>query len=251
LSEEVTVKHACLKGCAGGFNVKRYMEIRAKAAIEPSELKQKSKISAYSSDIHMEHPKLYKLLRDWRNNKASELNVEAYMVLPQKLLLELTTKMPVSFADLKKIKGVGAKKAAQFGKEIVNIIIGYKVGEKIEVSESEDDIETEQKPKLPKIDSKLVSFEMFKSGKSIDSIAKERGMVVSTIEAHLSHYVGTGELGIERLVDPKKKELITAWYLQNPTLGSGPAKAALGDNFSYSELRFVWIYLMHTKQLMV
>ena len=251
LSEEVTVKHACLKGCAGGFNVKRYMEIRAKAAIEPSELKQKSKISAYSSDIHMEHPKLYKLLRDWRNNKSSELNVEAYMVLPQKLLLELTTKMPVSFADLKKIKGVGAKKAAQFGKEIVNIIIGYKVGEKIEVSESEDDIETEQKPKPPKIDSKLVSFEMFKSGKSIDSIAKERGMVVSTIEAHLSHYVGTGELGIERLVDPKKKELITAWYLRNPTLGSGPAKAALGDNFSYSELRFVWIYLMHTKQLMV
>jgi len=251
LSEEVTVKHACLKGCAGGFNVKRYMEIRAKAAIEPSELKQKSKTSAYSSDIHMEHPKLYKQLRAWRNNKASELNVEAYMVLPQKLLLELTTKMPVSFADLKKIKGVGAKKAAQFGKEIVNIIIGYKVGEKMEVTEPEDDMEPEIKPKLPKIDTKLVSYEMFKNGKSIDAIAKERGFVASTIEAHLSHYVGTGELGLEGLVDPKKAALISDWYLQHPMLGSGPAKAALGENVSFSELRFVWIYLMYTKQITV
>src|SRR5665647_288163 len=251
LSEEVTVKHACLKGCAGGFNVKRYMEIRAKAAIEPSELKQKSKTSAYSSDIHMEHPKLYKQLRAWRNNKASELNVEAYMVLPQKLLLELTTKMPVSFADLKKIKGVGAKKAAQFGKEIVNMIIGYKVGEKMEVTEPEDDMEPEIKPKLPKIDTKLVSYEMFKNGKSIDAIAKERGFVASTIEAHLSHYVGTGELGLEGLVDPKKAALISDWYLQHPMLGSGPAKAALGENVSFSELRFVWIYLMYTKQITV
>lgn len=249
LSEEVTVKHACLKGCAAGFNVKRYMEIRAKAAIEPSELKQKSKIAAFSSDIHMEHPKLYKLLRTWRNNKASDLNVEAYMVLPQKLLLELTTKMPVSFADLKKIKGVGAKKAAQFGKEIVNMIIGYKVGEHMEVSEPDDDIEPEQKPKLPKIDTKVVSYELFKSGQSIDAIAKERGFVASTIEAHLSYYVGTGELGLERLVDPKKAAVISDWYLKNPMLGSGPAKAALGDNVSFSELRFVWIYLLHTKQI--
>jgi len=249
LSEEVTVKHACLKGCAGGFNVKRYMEIRAKAAIEPSELKQKSKIAAFTSDIHMEHPKLYKLLRTWRNNKASDLNVEAYMVLPQKLLLELTTKMPVSFADLKKIKGVGAKKAAQFGKEIVDMIIGYKVGEKMEVSESDDDIEPELKPKLPKIDTKVVSYELFKSGQSIDAIAKERGFVASTIEAHLSYFVGTGELGLERLVDPKKAAIISDWYLKNPMLGSGPAKAALGDNVSFSELRFVWIYLMYTKQI--
>jgi len=249
LNEEVTIKNSCLKGCAQGFNVKRYMEIRAIAAIEPSELKQKSKVPAFSSDIHMEHPKLYNLLRAWRNNKASELNVEVYMVLPQKLLLELTTKMPVSFADLKRIKGVGAKKAAQFGKEIVDIIIGYKVGEKMEVSETE--VEPEQKPKLPKIDTKLISYEMFKNGKSIEVIAKERGFVVSTIEAHLSYYVGTGELGLDKLVDPKKAAIISAWYLRNPTLGSGPAKAALGDNVSYSELRFVWIYLMHTKQLMV
>ena len=251
LSDEVTVKHACLKGCAGGFNVKRYMEIRAKAAIEPSELKQKSKVPAFSSDIHMEHPKLYNQLRAWRNNKASELNVEAYMVLPQKLLLELTTKMPVSFADLKKIKGVGAKKAPQFGKEIVNMIIGYKVGEKMEVSEPEDDSEPEQKPKLPKIDTKLITYGMFKNGKTIDAIAKERGFVASTIEAHLSYYVGTGELGLERLVDPKKAATITEWYLKNPMLGSGPAKAALGDNVSFSELRFVWIYLMYTKQITV
>ena len=243
LGDDVSLKHACLKGCAGGFTVKRYMEIRAKAAIEPSELKQKSKTAAFYPDIHMEHPNLYKLLRAWRNNKASDLNVDAYMVLPQKLLLELTTKMPISFADLKKIKGVGAKKAAQFGKEIVNIIIGYKVGEHMEVQDPEDDHEPEVKPKLPRLDTKLISYGMFKSGKSIVDVAKERQMTFSTIETHLAHFVGTGELDIERLIDPDKLAVISAWFIKNNTSNLTPAKAELGEDYSYSELRLVLKHL--------
>lgn len=251
LNDDVALKHSCLKGCVDGFTVKKYMEIRAKAAIEPAELKQKNRMAAFTTDIHMEHPELYKLLKNWRNNKAAELNAEAYMVLPQKLLLELTNKMPVSFADLKKIKGIGAKKAVQFGKELVNIIIGYKVGQHMEVSELQVDVEPEAKPKLPKIDTKLISLGMFKSGKSIDEVAKERGLAISTINEHLAHFVETGDLGIERLLDPAKAKIISEWFFKNNTYSTSDAKAELGENYSYFELRFVLKYLFYTKQITV
>lgn len=249
LNEEATIKHACLKGCLDGFKVKQFMEIRAKASIDPSDKKVKTKASTFSPDSNMKHPELYKKLRAWCNQKADDLNVDTYMILPYKVLIELIVQLPASTSDLRKVKGFGAKKVSQFGKEILAIIMEYRIRTNMKIPDIQPDIEPETAPKVPKTDTKLVSFELFKSGKSIDTIAKERGFVASTIESHLSHYVGTGELGLDRLVDPKKAAIISAWYKKNPTLGSGPAKAALGDNVSFSELRFVWIYLMHTKQI--
>jgi len=250
LNEEVTVKHACVKGCEDGFNVKHYMEIRAKAAIDTADKKLNNKASTFTPDHNMKHPELYKKLRAWCNQKADDQNVDTYMILPYKVLIELISQLPASIPELKKVKGFGAKKVSQFGKEILEILLEYRIRTKMEIPVAPPYIEPEIEIKAPKGDTKLVSYELFLRGKSVDVIAKERGLAVSTIESHLSYYVGTGELGIERLVDPKKAAIISAWYLRNPTLGSGPAKAALGDNVSYSELRFVWIYLMHTKQLM-
>ena len=249
LSEDVTVKYACLKGCAEGFNVKQYMEIRAKAAIDPSDKKLKNKASAFSFDNNMNHPELYRILRTWCNQKADDMNVDTFMILPYKVLIELIHQLPASIADLRKVKGFGAKKVNQFGKEILSIIIEYRI--RMKIPDKQGDIEPYVETTLPKTDTKIVSFELFKSGKSIDEVAKSRGMVVSTIETHLAYFVETGELGIEKLVSPEKTTLISDWYLRNPTLGSGAAKAELGDGVSYSELRFVWKYLVYTKQITV
>ncbi len=247
LSDDVIVKHACLKGCTDGFNVKQYMEIRAKAAIEPSDKKLKNKATIFSSNLNMKHPDLYKKLRSWCNQKAYDLNVDTYMILPYKVLIELISQLPVSTSELKKVKGFGAKKVSQFGKEIIEIITEYRMHTKVEIP----DIQPKIEDKVIKKDTKLVSFELFKNGKSIVEIARERELAVSTIESHLAYFIETGQLGLERLVNSAKTAIITAWYLQNPTLGSGSAKEALGDGVSYAELRFVWKYLVLTKQITV
>ena len=251
LNEDLTIKQACLKGCMDGFNVQHYMQIRAKAAIEPGDKKLKNKENTFSKDKNIKNPDLYKKMRAWCNQKADELNVDTYMILPYKVLIELISQLPASTSELRRVKGFGAKKVSQFGKEILQMINEYRVEMKMEIPVVSEVIEPEIKTKANKVDTKLVSFELFKSGKSTDAIAWQRGLTISTVETHLSYYVAAGELGIERLVDPKKEAIISAWYLKNPTLGPGPAKTALGDNVSFSELRFVWIYLMHTKQLTV
>lgn len=249
LGEEATVKLACLKACTEGFAVKQYLEVRAKAAIEPADKKQKSKTSSFSSDGHVANPDLYRALRAWCNQKADDLNVDTYMILPYKVLIELTAQMPVTIPGLKKVKGFGQKKVAQFGREILSIIIEYRIRMKMDVPAQQETIEPEEEVKTPKTETKLVSFELFKSGKSIAEIAEIRHYAFSTIEEHLVHYVGTGELEIEGFVTPEKIALISGWFLKNPTLALGPAKAELGDGVSYSELKFVRKYLEYSKQI--
>ena len=157
LSDDVHLKLACLDGCKSGFLVKNYMEIRAKSAIEPAVAKQKFRSAVFSPDGLMPHPDLYKTIRTWRGNKADELNVDAYMILPQKTLLELVTHLPSTLSELKKVKGFGAKKLAQFGKEILPLIIEYRIHHKMELPAGQFDDEPEEPIKAPKVDTKLVS----------------------------------------------------------------------------------------------
>ena len=249
LSEDTHLKLACLNGCRTGFTVKGYMEIRAKSAIEPSGTKPKFKSSSLASDGLMPHPDLYKALKTWRGHKADELNVDTYMILPQKTLLELITHLPSSLSELKRVKGLGTKKITQFGKEILPIIIEYRIQNKMELSDRQLDNEPEEEPKTPKVDTKLVSFESYQGGKTIAQIAYERSLTISTIEGHLAYFIGTGELGIDKLVSKEKIALISDWFLKNNTVNLGSAKAGLGDLVNYAELKCVLNYLVFTKQI--
>jgi len=249
LSEDSHLKLACLNGCMNEFTVKRYMEIRAKSAIEPAEKVHKFKTSPLASEGLMPNPGLYATLKSWRNQKADDLNLDAYLILPQKTLLELIAHLPSTIAELKRVKGFGAKKVAQFGKEILPLIIKYRIENKLGVSEIQPESEPDEEIKPAKTDSKLLSFELFRSGKSVREIAAERNMAVTTIEGHLSHYVGLGELSIEELVSPEKVAEISRWYIENRSNSLGAAKAELGDNISYSELKYVLKYLVFSEHI--
>lgn len=253
LGEDVSVKNVCLKSCIAGFSTNRYMEARAKAAIGPSELKTKNNnnFNTVPQSMHTPHPELYKQLNVWRRQKAEILNVEIFMVLPQKAVMDLADKIPVTIAGLKTVKGMGPKKVAQFGKEILGIIIGYRKSANIVMPDNQEEVEDKISNMTAKQGSHSISLELFKTGKSIEEVAKERGLANSTVESHLAHFVGTGELGIDRLVDTQKRELISEWFIRNKTISTGAAKAELGDVVTYTELRFVLKYLMYEKLLTV
>jgi len=249
LSEDSHLKLACLNGCKNGFSVKLYMEIRAKSAIEPAEKVHQYKSSTLASEGLMPNPGLYATLKSWRNQKADDLNLDAYLILPQKTLLELITHLPSSIAELKRVKGFGAKKVTQFGKEILPLIIHYRIENNLGEPDIPLENEPEEEPKTPKTDSKLLSFELFRSGKSVREIAAERNMAVTTIEGHLAHYVGLGELSVEELVTPEKVAEISRWFVENRLLSLGAAKVALDENITYSELKYVLKYLVFSEQI--
>ncbi len=85
-----------------------------------------------------------------------------------------------------------------------------------------------------------MSYEMFCKGMSMEEIAKSRDLVTGTIATHLEHYVRMGKIKLEQVVAVEKIEKIRR-YQQNMNENSGVAnKAALGDEVSYADIRFVF-----------
>jgi len=236
LRKEIHTKKVCLDLCKSGFSIKTYLETKSKAAIEIPDAGYKS--SSGSSSAFSIHPEFYTKLKNWRDEKAEALNVEVRRVLPQKTMQEIVQTLPASKNELKAVKGMGGIRMKQFGREILELVIAYRRQKGLELP-----VGIEKEIEKAGLSSQETSFAMFKSGKSIPEIAGERGMAVSTIEGHLAHFVGTGELSLDRLMDPKKAKIIQEYIGTHQVQGAGEIRAALGNDYSYSEIRFVIKYL--------
>lgn len=103
-------------------------------------------------------------------------------------------------------------------------------------------------PKIPKPDTKKVSFDFYKAGKTVDEIAKERNMAPSTIEGHLAHYAGLGMVDVKTFVtEDKLQNIITVSKTLDTTL-YGPIKQSLGEEYTYSEIKFAMSYYLNSKK---
>lgn len=103
-------------------------------------------------------------------------------------------------------------------------------------------------PKKIKEETKKISYDLFREGKGVSQIAEERKLNVTTIEGHLAHYVGTGEIPVNKFVSQEKTELIAGHFDGNEELKIGPVKVALGDKVSWSDIRFVINHLMFLRK---
>lgn len=233
LRKEIHTKKVCLELCKGGFNLKTYLETKSKSAIEIPESGHKASSSSSASSFTM-HPEFYTKLKKWRDEKANLLNVEIRRVLPQNTLHEIVQTLPATKAGLKAVKGMGGTRMQQFGKEILGMVISYRSEKGLELP-----IGVEKEVEKAGLNSQETSFELFKSGKTIPEIAAERNMAVSTIEGHLAQFVGTGELSLDQLVEPKKSKTILEYIEKHQVRGMNEIRAALGNDYSYSDIRFV------------
>lgn len=241
IANEIYIKKILLELCHSGFAIQSYLETRAKAAIEGPRGVKKG-FGASNSSAFSKHPEFYSILKKWRDDKADLLNVEIRRVLPQKTMLEIVQTMPTGKAELKAVKGMGGTRMQQFGKEILGMVIDYRRQKGMELP-----IGAEKEVEKAGLSSQETSLELFKSGKSIQEIAHERGMAISTIEGHLAQLVGLGELPLDNLVDKQKVQAITAYIESNKTRSMGEIRASLGNDFSYSEIRFVIKHLEATR----
>ena len=86
---------------------------------------------------------------------------------------------------------------------------------------------------------RAISYELFLQGKGIQEIADMRGLVRGTIETHLAHFVGLGELDVNDLVAPEKVALIKEAAEGKGRESLSLIKEHLGDRCSYGEIRLV------------
>jgi predicted ATPase len=246
IRKEGVIKLACLNSVRSGFTVSKYLDVKAKSAVNIPAVRSHSEKSVDDTSGIIQHPALFQLLKEWRNIKASELKLPHYMILPQKTMVTLANFMPQSPTALKLVKGMGKKKSEKFGEELLDIIITYCKKENIEPPV--EALSEKKIPKKVKEETKKISYDLFKEGKAIIQIAEERKLSITTIEGHLAFYVGTGEIPINKFVSQEITELIAGHFDGTENFIMGPVKAALGDKVTWSDIRFVINHLMFLRK---
>lgn len=83
---------------------------------------------------------------------------------------------------------------------------------------------------------------MYKEGKSMEDIAVDRGLTVTTVEGHFARLIKQGEINISKVLPPEKLFPILEAIKKQTEPSLTNLKIELGDNFSFGEIRMVIAY---------
>jgi uncharacterized protein YpbB len=160
--------------------------------------------------------------------------------------------LPQSLTELRKISGFGDAKVDRYGQQFLDLILEYSQQHQLSSLIHERSPKKERKektgPAKKKGDTHAESFRMYKEGKSVTDIAKERNLTVNTIEGHLAKFVRQGDISIHELVSREKFVLIESALEDFDGISVVPVKQKLGEGISYSEIRLVMASLGITQQ---
>lgn len=241
LQKEIFIKNAAFAACQEGFSTQRYLRVKTNAELDFQAAQRPA--SPANALIQTPHPGLYVKLKKWRDDVAADHGVEPYAVLPTKTLLEIVRLLPTNIALLKTVKGIGQAKSKQFGAAILELIRQYVAEKNFPHHQITLPEPPPAPPPPPKPDTKTVSLQLFRSGKTIDDIAAERGLVRGTIESHLTHFIERGELDIYDVLPRETVRDIEAFFTEFHTNSCSEARTHFGEQYSYNELRMVLRWL--------
>ena len=91
--------------------------------------------------------------------------------------------------------------------------------------------------KAPKEDTKELSLQLLKQGKTPMEIAAERKMVIGTIEGHLAFYVAKQEISAKEVIGSKKLEQILKAIKTLKTLQMSAIREHLGREYTFGEIK--------------
>lgn len=188
---------------------------------------------------------LFDILKVLRKEISDILRVPPFIVFSDASLRDMCIKYPLNKNEFLKITGVGEVKAEKYGNRFIDAIKEYIENNNIKIEEIkiQDSVETEVqeevKVKVKKEDTRLTTYNLYKQGKSIEEIAKERNLSPTTIENHLADYVKLGfEINIRDFVSEEKEKLIIKTYKEIGIDKLKPIKEALPSEISYTEIKF-------------
>ena len=231
LKEDVFVKDACLETCKDGFSVTEYQKTKSTKILDV-EKGEKKKVTI--KDDTMDQSPLYKALTEWRNNLAKELHTPTYTIALNSMLKTVAQEMPTSPTALKKIKGFGEKRVKQYGAEIIDIVLKH-----MEQPAVEEEPEEEPKPKKKKESTYEITHKMLEDGLTIEEIASERNLAVTTIEGHVARLVTQGIYDAKDFVSETKMAELREYFECTGDRSIMAAKDVLGSNYSFGEIRIM------------
>ena len=115
----------------------------------------------------------------------------------------------------------------------------------IEVPLFDKEKEVDTSAKMVKKPTHILTFQLFEEGKMPSEIAKERGLVISTVYGHLAKMAEVGLVDIERLFDRKRIKTFEDVYYDNQFDNLSDWKKALPLDYEFHEIRILWNHFNH------
>jgi ATP-dependent DNA helicase RecQ len=151
--------------------------------------------------------------------------------------------LPQTLTELRKISGFGDAKIEQYGQQFLDVILAYSHANNLSSLIHEKSPKRERKervgPAKKKGDSYAETFKLYKEGKTVADIAKERSLAIGTIEGHLCKFIRRGDISIHELVSREKFLLIEAALIDFDGTSTGPVKQKLPNDISFGEIKMV------------
>jgi hypothetical protein len=234
LEELIGIKLFYFKNLKNEFHVENYLKFKAQSIfLKEEQPKQKRKPVLSSTS----NTKLFELLKDLRSNLAQEYSQMHYQIFTQKSLYAMCEMLPTTKKELSAIHGMGKTRVNKYGDVILEVIRAYCEVHDI-VPNRMDQVETKIFKKS-KIDTKTLSFELFKDGKTVEEIASMRELTENTIFGHLASYIPSGKIKVTDLMPDSHynelKQIIPTLSFDNLS----DLKNQVDDKYSYAELRLV------------
>ena len=237
LKEDIYLKGCCLEACKDGFTVREYQKTKSVKAIE-AEKSGKKKV-----EIKFEPSKngsLYSILLSWRAARAEADDVPPSNIAPIKTLKAIATDKPVTLSDLRSTEGMGTKRIRNYGAEILDIVLRF-IGKDPQATDIGDLSQVTKKKQIG--DTYRITKGLFDNGLSVEAIAKERGLAISTTLGHLVHYVEEGTLKASQIISKEKYNEILEYFESTFDPQINIAREVLGPEYQYGEIKAVLVEL--------
>ena len=219
---------------------------------------------------------LFEILRALRKEISEELNVPPFVVFSDATLRDMCVKYPLNKNEMLNVTGVGEFKANKYGNRFIEKIKEHlrkgdtpllkgkslqergmspylnkidvnsrlaaiaKDSDKIKNSDIKGAGLVKNQNKTDKgIDTRFLSYNLYKEGKSINEIAEVRGLKTNTIEDHLLDCAKLGlEINYYDFVSHENEEMIVNAYKKVGGDKLRPIKEALPEHITYGEIKF-------------
>ncbi|WP_211359267.1 helix-turn-helix domain-containing protein [Bizionia myxarmorum] len=235
IEEHLETKILYFKELTDGFKTRLFLDLRAKAVFLVKEKPKKLKKAIIDGTTNVE---LFELLRVLRNNIAQENDLVHYQVFTQKALYAICETLPTTKKELLDIVDMGKVRVEKYGTAILEVIQEFCEENDIEFEEVLE-LSKPEKKKEPKVDTKLQSLNLFKSGKTIAEIANVRELNENTIFGHLVTFISSGKIKVTDLMSASHFKELEKLIPKISYENLSDLKKQLDDKYDYGEIRLV------------
>ncbi|MFT7121477.1 MAG: hypothetical protein ACJAZ9_001655 [Neolewinella sp.] len=215
------------------FNPTAFVRARADASIDYNQANRPAK-KARASKIptQIPHPLLYKAIKAWREERATKEETTASKVLSTGAMLEINYVLPTVKKTLLRVKGFGARRYEQVGEELLEMVNIYLKDKDLKTDNLEH-----AKGASEKEDTKQVSLELYKGGKTVPQVAAARKMAESTIQGHLAHWIALGDVAATDFIKQEDLDILVEYCTGKIEINFKEAVVFFKEKYSYGELR--------------